>query len=57
MRLVSRRRKNRIVMAIAAAMLAIIGVLEGWKMVLITIGLAVLLVCFWSFIGWYHNDD
>jgi flagellar biosynthesis component FlhA len=51
-----RRRKNRIVMAIAAAMLVLIGVMEGWKMVLVTIGLAVALVCVWSFIGWYHDD-
>ena len=56
-RSVSRRRKDRIVMAIAAALLVVIGVMEGWKMVLITIGLAVALVCVWGFIGWYHQDD
>ena len=54
---VSRRRKNRIVMAAAAVMLGIIGALQGWKMVLITIGLAIGLLCWWGFIGWYHQDD
>jgi hypothetical protein len=56
-RLVSRRRKNQIVMVLAALMLGIIGALQGWKMVLITVGLAVLLLCFWGFLGWYHQDD
>jgi len=44
------------VIVIALVLLALIGVTEGWKMVLVTIGLATALLGMLAFIHWYLND-
>lgn len=55
---VSRRaRKNKIVLCLIVVLLAVITVMEGWKMLLVTLALGCVVVGMYIGIGWYLSDD
>lgn len=56
--LVSRRRCRKFIVVnlLNATLLCILTVVGGWRVLLGTIGFAVLMLAFVAFIGWLHDD-